>query len=102
MAVSVMEHKLKQDNGEWKEESSKALFKLKSEGWKRGSHVKIQKGIIAGRKISMDKDLKAKSTVYYRVLKEVEQNGGRGEKGEDNVERKVELSQLWLCYLDFI
>lgn len=50
----------------------------------------------------MDKDLKAKSTVYYRVLKEVEQNGGRGEKGEDNVERKAELSQLWLCYLDFI
>lgn len=73
--ISMMENKLKYDGGEWIEESNKALFKLKSEGWKGGSHVKIWKVIIAGRRTSTDKDLEARDIAYSRTLKEVEQNG---------------------------
>ena len=88
---SIME--MKSNGGEWKDASTKALFKLESEGWKGRSHVKIWKVILSGRKSSMDKGLKTRGRAYSKVFKEVEQNGWTRQRGEVSLERKAELCQ---------
>lgn len=74
MTTSMMENKLEWDCGGRKEESSKASFKLKSEGWEGGSHVKIWKRILAGRESSTDKGLEEGNVASSEIQKEVEQS----------------------------
>lgn len=77
MTTSMMENKLEWDGGGGagrKEESSKASFKLKSEGWEGGSHVKIWKRILAGRESSTDKGLEEGNVASSEIQKKVEQS----------------------------
>lgn len=72
---SIMRRNQSGDGGKWKDASTKALFKLESEGWQGGSHVKIWKVILCRQESSMDKGLKTRGSEYSKVFKEEEKNG---------------------------
>lgn len=74
---SIMEKKSKWDGGEWKDASTKASFKLESEGWQGGSHVKIWKVILAGRSPAWTK---ASRQGVERILKSLRKKSKMDER----------------------